>query len=522
MATNPQLRGLTHSARTAAALARLTGWSLTANNKRTMLEMWNPSHEHKVIVPYGSVNAHRAGSILKQVIRYTPMKDMAAVVFGGEDLREDDDAAEVVATLGPILIETYLEAAETWADLPEELHRFIPPDHAVRRLPGGPDYERPVPEPDSELARELATITPEYTEVRMDNITSADVWARINTTNGTTEYLCKSHDEPRVFASLMAVTGHLKSHGANAKPSKRKAKPAGPGELVCPECGKGFTRAQGLGAHRRRTHGVLGESTSAENWRKLHGKDAEAPTLRQVRVVDPVTAEVDQANIMSGQAIAARIHGAPVARVHWAARETGKEGQPGKMYESAAVDLVTYADGHIGYVCQHCEAFASDNPRAVSAHAAQAHPGQSEQKGQPHFDVPQYEESGIRRSHRDTRLQHVITEALDTIQDWQAMTPTEVAVAITDYIADNRPERQPAEPLTDQEVLERIVRLVDRGQYASLQQSITDLSGQIADLSQRIDTDSDTINELEHDRDEALRRAEVLAAERTALREMLS
>jgi len=514
MATNPQLRGLTHSARTAAALARLTGWSLTANNKRTMLEMWNPSHEHKVIVPYGSVNAHRAGSILKQVIRYTPMKDMAAVVFGGEDLREDDDAAEVVATLGPILIETYLEAAETWADLPEELHRFIPPDHAVRRLPGGPDYERPVPEPDSELARELATITPEYTEVRMDNITSADVWARINTTNGTTEYLCKSHDEPRVFPSLMSVTGHLKSH--RNKPRKRPAvKPAGPGEFECPECGNGFKATRFLGAHRYRAHGIKGTSKSATPDDRR--KDAEeAPTSQQVRVVEPPV------NIMSGQAIAARVHGTPVARVHWAARETGKEGQPGKMYESAAVDLVTYADGHIGYVCQHCEAFASDNPRAVSAHAAQAHPGQSEQKGQPHFDVPQYEESGIRRSHRDTRLQHVITEALDTIQDWQAMTPTEVAVAITDYIADNRPERQPAEPLTDQEVLERIVRLVDRGQYASLQQSITDLSGQIADLSQRIDTDSDTINELEHDRDEALRRAEVLAAERTALREMLS
>jgi hypothetical protein len=374
------------------------------------------------------------------------------------------------------------------------------------------------PEPEPEVTPEHVErdLRPEFTEVKMDSITSADVWARINTTNGTTEYLCKSHDEARVFTSLAAVTGHLKSHSAKAKPSKSKAvKPAGPGEFACPECGKGFKATRFLAAHRYRSHGIEGTSKSSKN----RGRNREQ--VAELRF-DPVEAEVEQTNIMSGQQIAVRVHGAPVARVHWAARESGKEGQPGKMYESAAVDLVTYADGHIGYVCQHCAEFASDNPRAVSAHAAQQHPGESEQKSQPHFTVPEYEESGIRRPHRDTRLQHVITEALDTIADWQAMTPTEVAVAITDYIADNRPERQPAEPLTDQEVLERIVRLVDRGQYASLQQAITDMSGQIADLSERIDKDSDVINELEHDRDEALRRAEVLAAERTALREMLS
>jgi hypothetical protein len=37
----------------------------------------------------------------------------------------------------------------------------------------------------------------------------------------------------------------------------------GQGAFVCPECGKSFSRAQALGAHRSRTHGVAGTSRAA-------------------------------------------------------------------------------------------------------------------------------------------------------------------------------------------------------------------------------------------------------------------
>ena len=36
---------------------------------------------------------------------------------------------------------------------------------------------------------------------------------------------------------------------------------SGAGELTCPECGKTFTRAASLGAHRSRAHGVKGASS---------------------------------------------------------------------------------------------------------------------------------------------------------------------------------------------------------------------------------------------------------------------
>jgi uncharacterized C2H2 Zn-finger protein len=43
--------------------------------------------------------------------------------------------------------------------------------------------------------------------------------------------------------------------------------PAATGEHTCPECGEGFKRAQGLGAHRSRTHGVKGMSEESQRLR---------------------------------------------------------------------------------------------------------------------------------------------------------------------------------------------------------------------------------------------------------------
>src|SRR6187397_1229375 len=57
-------------------------------------------------------------------------------------------------------------------------------------------------------------------------------------------------------------------------------KPSDPsGELVCPECGKTFTRAQALGAHRSRAHGVAGTSKSAAKQRRA--ASAQQPQRRQ-------------------------------------------------------------------------------------------------------------------------------------------------------------------------------------------------------------------------------------------------
>ncbi len=40
------------------------------------------------------------------------------------------------------------------------------------------------------------------------------------------------------------------------------------GEFKCPECGRTFTRAAALGAHRRQAHGVVGAATRSRSSRR--------------------------------------------------------------------------------------------------------------------------------------------------------------------------------------------------------------------------------------------------------------
>jgi hypothetical protein len=50
--------------------------------------------------------------------------------------------------------------------------------------------------------------------------------------------------------------------GTNTKSDSSKSS-----EFICPECGRTFTRAAALGAHRRRAHGVPGASSAARRAR---------------------------------------------------------------------------------------------------------------------------------------------------------------------------------------------------------------------------------------------------------------
>jgi hypothetical protein len=51
-----------------------------------------------------------------------------------------------------------------------------------------------------------------------------------------------------------------REHEAMAAAAETKGTSAVSGELTCPECGRTFARPQGLGAHRRQAHGVVGTS----------------------------------------------------------------------------------------------------------------------------------------------------------------------------------------------------------------------------------------------------------------------
>lgn len=509
------MSGLSTSVRRAVTIARMTGWTMKANQKQTMMTLYDPTHTHKVVVPYGSVNAGRAESILRQVFRYTPRRELIGILADRRDVTDDPDAATVVALLGPTLLDAALDTVESWDEIPPTVQKMIPAKHAVRRLPGGPDYQRPrdpdpahpawvgpLPGGETEAAIEGCVETP-Y-EGRTPAGIEAYVWSY---GDGRTEYVCKAHPEPQVFRSLQALNGHGRSHGTDpTKPLPlrgQQAHVATAGAYQCSVCDRTFGKSTALGAHRWRAHGIRGESASAEKYRAARDEKASQEE-------------------MAGRQIAVRVHGAEMARVPWAARRgSGGGAGPGTMYQSPVVDQVTYADGHIGFVCKGCDDYVSDHPQSVARHAGQVHPGLANQAEVVQFHVPDYEPSGMKQR-TNPRLQHVITEALDAIAGWQQMTADELAHAISEHIMENKPDSVPAEPLTDAEILTRIVRLVDRGQYAQLQQAVDSLSGQVRELAESEERRSDEVLDAMQERDRALARVQALIEERAALRDMLA
>ena len=64
----------------------------------------------------------------------------------------------------------------------------------------------------------------------------------------------------------------------------RKSQNAKAAEFVCPECGRTFSRAAALGAHRRQAHGVVGASRQARSARSGASSDpVRAGTKSQAR-----------------------------------------------------------------------------------------------------------------------------------------------------------------------------------------------------------------------------------------------
>ena len=70
-------------------------------------------------------------------------------------------------------------------------------------------------------------------------------------------------------ARAQASTGKAASRGKRAGTAGASEASAGStsAEFTCPECGRTFGRAAALGAHRRRAHGVAGQSAQAKRSR---------------------------------------------------------------------------------------------------------------------------------------------------------------------------------------------------------------------------------------------------------------
>jgi uncharacterized Zn finger protein (UPF0148 family) len=83
------------------------------------------------------------------------------------------------------------------------------------------------------------------------------------------------------------------------KPQTEKA-----GEFTCPECGRTFTRAAALGAHRRQAHGVAGASRQSSSRTTIPSTSASrtgAKTQRRRKRTTPTARTAPSSGSRSGR-----------------------------------------------------------------------------------------------------------------------------------------------------------------------------------------------------------------------------
>jgi uncharacterized C2H2 Zn-finger protein len=71
-----------------------------------------------------------------------------------------------------------------------------------------------------------------------------------------------------LFVDVASFVPRARKGASQMSPRKRAATKQKAAELVCPECGKTFTRPASLGAHRNRAHGVAGASAARATAKK--------------------------------------------------------------------------------------------------------------------------------------------------------------------------------------------------------------------------------------------------------------
>lgn len=187
----------------------------------------------------------------------------------------------------------------------------------------------------------------------------------------------------------------------------------------------------------------------------------------------------------------------------WMARLAGKASGRGLMYPSPVVVERHWSDGTVDYRCTHSD-YTSPKPRSVASHAGKSHAGKGQHEAPRR--VNDYAPSGI--VHPSRRLVADLTRALDAVPDWKDLDAATLAERLAEVITASREPSLPTEPLTDAEVLNRIVTLVDRGRLAEATGQVSAMSIALAEVNKELDA--------------ARAEAQRLHDERAALRELLA
>lgn len=265
-----------------------------------------------------------------------------------------------------------------------------------------------------------------------------------------------------------------------------------------------FTIPTGPPARATRASAPEPETAVAAAMREAEGREAALhPTAEQI------VAETERMLAPSSG------HGTVTSETPWMVRKDGVAGGRGRMYESHNVIHRVWSDGFEDYRCRFCS-YEHENPRSVAAHANRSaeHP---KRDGDPEIrEVPVYNPTDIKHSnHTMRRLHSDLLHALDAVEGWQSMDRETLARTLAEVILERRPDREPAEPLTAEQIIDRIVLMVDRGRLADMHQQVETLAAQVRDRT----AEATAANVLAA---EATAEAERLREERKVLRELLT
>lgn len=177
----------------------------------------------------------------------------------------------------------------------------------------------------------------------------------------------------------------------------------------------------------------------------------------------------------------------------WMARKGSKSSGGGKRYTSHAVIERHWSNGTIDYACaQPGCLFEDESPNRVAHHYGRAadhvRPSAADQLRRERETVfdPNYQPSGIHYTHRQARVQTMaqrIARGLDKIEDWRNLVDDELAERLADILTPERENlNESGEPLSDEQIIEKIRRLLDRGEYIQMQERIVELAQQVTSL----------------------------------------
>lgn len=159
--------------------------------------------------------------------------------------------------------------------------------------------------------------------------------------------------------------------------------------------------------------------------------------------------------------------------------KNGLAGDKGKYYDSPAITERKWSDGTTDYACTRCD-YVNATPQQVGGHQRKHLRGKDYERPETYVG-PAYQPDV---SGSVTRLANQIAAAKDMLG--ADASPLDLATFIVNSRKQGEDDVEHRGPLTDEQVIERIRSLVDRGAYMEARERSEKLEATVAELGERL------------------------------------